>query len=164
LRGLELTGARPKELAAATVRDFDGKAVKLSHRKGRPAKVRVRYTVLGPEGVEFFAQRAADKLPAAPLFTEDGKQTWRRHIWARQIRVAAKSVNEKARGAARIPPGVGAYAFRHARISELLQVFNVDPLTVAHQTGTSLAMIEKAYMRFIPEALQQKRAGLKAKA
>ena len=24
LRGLELTGARPKELAAATVRDFDG--------------------------------------------------------------------------------------------------------------------------------------------
>jgi integrase len=164
LRGLELTGARPKELAAATVRDFDGKAVKFSHRKGRPAKVRVRYTVLGPEGIEFFARRAADKLPPAPLFTEDGKQTWRRHIWARQIRAAAKSVNEKARGAARIPSGVGAYAYRHARISELLQVFNVDPLTVAHQTGTSLAMIEKAYMRFIPQALQEKLAGLKAKA
>jgi integrase len=163
LRGLELTGARPKELAAATVRDFDGKAVKFSHRKGRPAKVRVRYTVLGPEGIEFFARRAADKLPPAPLFTEDGKQTWRRHIWARQIRAAAKSVNEKARGAARIQSGVGAYAFRHARISELLQVFNVDPLTVAHQTGTSLAMIEKAYMRFIPEALQEKLAGLKAR-
>jgi integrase len=106
----------------------------------------------------------ADKLPGAPLFTEDGKQTWRRHIWARQIRAAAKSVNEKARGAARIPPGVGAYSFRHARISELLQVFNVDPLTVGHQTGTSLAMIEKAYMRFIPQALQEKLAGLKAKA
>jgi hypothetical protein len=43
---------------------------------------------------------------------------------------------------ARIPPGVGAYALRHARISELLQVFDVDPLTVADQTGTSLAMIE----------------------
>ena len=57
LRGLELTGARPKELAAVCVRDFDGKAVKFSHRKGRPAKVRVRYTVLGPEGIEFFAQR-----------------------------------------------------------------------------------------------------------
>jgi hypothetical protein len=54
--------------------------------------------------------------------------------------------------------------FRHARISELLQVFNVDPLTVAHQTGTSLAMIEKAYMRLIPQALQEKLAGLKAKA
>jgi hypothetical protein len=55
--------------------------------------VRARYTVLGPEGIEFFARRAADKLPAAPLFTEDGKQSWRRHIWARQIRAAAKSVN-----------------------------------------------------------------------
>jgi integrase len=84
--------------------------------------------------------------------------------WARQIRAAAKSVNEKARGAARIPTGVGAYSFRHTRISELLQVFNVDPLTVGHQTGTSLAMIEKAYTRFIPEALQEKLAVLKAKA
>jgi hypothetical protein len=30
--------------------------------------------------------------------------------------------------------------------------------------STSLAMIEKAYMRFIPQALQEKLAGLKAKA
>jgi integrase len=164
LRGLELTGARPKELAALTARDFDGKTLKFSHRKGRPAKIRVRYTVLGPDGVEFFAQRAADRLPAAPLFTEDGAQTWRRHIWARQVRAAAKKVNEKARGAARIPAGIGAYAFRHARISELLQVYNVDPLTVGQQTGTSLAMIEKAYMRFIPQALQEKLATLKATA
>jgi integrase len=79
LRGLELTGARPKELAAACVRDFDGKALKFSHRKGRPVKVRVRHTVLGPEGVEFFTQRAADKLPTAPLFTEDGKHTCPAH-------------------------------------------------------------------------------------
>jgi hypothetical protein len=36
-------------------------------------------------------------------------------------------------------------------------------LTVAAQTGTSLAMIEKAffYQRFIPSAMQQKRAALK---
>jgi hypothetical protein len=47
----------------------------------------------------------------------------------------------------------------------LLQVYGVDPLTVGHQTGTSLAMIEKAYMRFIPQAaLQDKLANLKAKA
>ena len=30
--------------------------------------------------------------------------------------------------------------------------------TVAAQTGTSLAMIEKAYLRFIPSALQEKLA------
>jgi hypothetical protein len=43
-------------------------------------------------------------------------------------------------------------------------VHAVDPLTVAHQTGTSLAMVEKAYMRFIPQALREKLAGLKEKA
>jgi hypothetical protein len=48
-----------------------------------------------------------------------------------------------------------AYAFRHARISELLQIHGVDPLTVAGQTGTSLAMIEKAYLRFIPSAMRE---------
>jgi len=35
LRGLELSGARPKELSAATAGDFDGERLKLSHRKGR---------------------------------------------------------------------------------------------------------------------------------
>ena len=62
------------------------------------------------------------------------------------------------------PPGVGDYSFRRARISELPQVLNTDPLTVAHQTGTSLAMIEKAHLRFIPQALQEKLAGLRARA
>jgi integrase len=161
-RGLELTGARPKELAATTAGDFDGAALRLAHRKGRPPKLRVRYTVVGADAVDFFARLAANKLPKALLFTEDGSQAWRRHVWARDMRDAVEKVNEKARGSARVPSGASAYSFRHARISELLQVHAVDPLTVAHQTGTSLAMIEKAYMRFIPQALQQKLAGLKA--
>lgn len=164
LRGLEMTGARPKELAGVAARDFNGATLRFAHRKGRPPKLRVRYTVLAPDGIAFFSERAKDKLPSAPLFTEDGEQIWRRHMWARQFRAAVKSVNEKARGAARIPAGAGAYSFRHARISELLQIYAVDPLTVGQQTGTSLAMIEKAYMRFIPQALQDKLANLKAKA
>ena len=69
--------------------------------------------------------------------------------------------NNKARGKARIPPGATTYSFRHARISELLQVHGVDPLTVAQQTGTSLAMIERAYHRFIPSAMQEKLAAVK---
>ena len=163
-RGLELTGARPKELAAASAADFDGKSLKLAHRKGKPPKLRTRYAVLGSDGVEFFAKLAANKLPLSPLFTEDGTQTWRRHRWARAMRTAVDKVNEKARGTERIPTGASAYGFRHARISELLQVHAVDPLTVAHQTGTSLAMIEKAYMRFIPQALQAKLASIQEKA
>jgi hypothetical protein len=35
-------------------------------------------------------------------------------------------------------------------------VYGIDPLTVAQQTGTSLAMIEKAYFRFIPSAMKVK--------
>jgi len=40
-------------------------------------------------------------------------------------------------------------------------VHGIDPLTVAQQSGTSIAMIEKAYMRFIPAALQPKLEAVK---
>lgn len=161
LRGLELTGARPKELAAATATDFDGQSLRLAHRKGRPPKLRVRHVVLGPEGVEFFKAQSRRKLPGALLFTEDGEQQWRRHVWAREVRAAITKHNEKARGKNRLPVDASAYSFRHARISELLQIHGVDPLTVASQTGTSLAMIEKSYLRFIPSAMREKLASVK---
>jgi hypothetical protein len=36
----------------------------------------------------------------------------------------------------------------------------VDPVTVAAQTGTSVAMIEKTYFKFIPGAMQAKLAAI----
>jgi len=159
-RGLELTGARPKELSVALVADFNGQTLRLAHRKGRPAKLRTRHVVLGAEGLEFFKRQADEKEPGAYLFTEDGQTPWRRHIWAREMRAAIAKHNEDAKGKNRVSPGASAYSFRHARISELLQVYHVDPLTVAAQTGTSLVMIERAYLRFIPSALQEKLAAL----
>ena len=161
LRGLGLTGARPKELAAAVVADFDGQKLRLAHRKGRPAKLRLRHVVLSAEAIEYFKEQSKDKLPGAPLFTEDGETPWRRHIWAREMRAAIAKHNEQAKGNKRISTDASAYSFRHARISELLQIYGVDPLTVAAQTGTSIAMIEKAYLRFIPSAMQEKLAALK---
>lgn len=65
--GLELTGARPGELARARVSDFDGEQIRFTHRKGRPPKLRVRYTVLSTEGAEFFKRMAKDKGADAPL-------------------------------------------------------------------------------------------------
>ena len=162
LRGLELTGARPKELAATTVADLSGSTLRLAHRKGRPPKLRVRHAVLSREAAEFFSRQAESKLPSAPLFTEDGAQTWRRHIWSRRIRAAIAAHNNDAKGRNRLPTKASAYSFRHARISELLQIHGVDPLTVAAQTGTSLVMIEKAYLRFIPSAMQEKLAAIKS--
>ena len=159
-RGLELTGARPKELAGATVGDYDGESLRLAHRKGRPPKLRVRHVVLSAEGVKFFDEQAKGKLPKAPMFTEDGSRAWERHAWAEQFRAARDKVNENARGKERIPMEASAYSFRHARISELLQVHGIDPLTVAVQTGTGLRMIEKAYHRFIASAMREKLASV----
>jgi integrase len=162
-RGLELSGARPKELASALVRDFDGERLKLSHRKGRTPKLRSRYVVMDEEGVAYFARQAKDKLPSALLFTADGQKPWRRHLWAQEVRSAIAAHNKAARGAERMPTEASAYSFRHARISELLQVYGVDPLTVAAQTGTSLRMIERTYFKFIRSAMLEKLANLKAR-
>jgi len=159
--GLERTGARPKELAAATVADLCGDSLKLSHRKGRSGKLRTRFVILDAEGAAFFKKQTRHKLPPAALFTEDGSQTWRRHRWARAMRAAIKQVNAKARKQHRIPATASAYSFRHARISELLQLYGVDPLTVAAQCGTSAAMIEKSYLKFIPSAMREKLAALR---
>lgn len=62
----------------------------------------------------------------------------------------------------RIPKGASAYSFRHTRISELLQVYGVDPLTVAQQTGTGLNMIEKYYFKFISGSMRDKLNAVKA--
>jgi integrase len=163
LRGLELSGARPKELASAVAGDFDGERLKLSHRKGRTPKLRTRYVVLNDEGVAFFAKQKKEKLPFALLFTVDGQKPWRRHLWAQEVRAAIAAHNKKARSTERIPTEASAYSIRHARISELLQVYGVDPLTVAAQTGTSLRMIERTYFKFIRSAMLEKLANLKAR-
>jgi hypothetical protein len=70
-------------------------------------------------------------------------------MWKRRIREAIAVHNEHASGKERLPIDASAYSYRHARISELLQVYGVDTLTVAAQTRTSMVMIEKAYLRFI---------------
>lgn len=159
LRGLEHSGARPSELAVATAADFDKVhgSLTLRHRKGRPARLKARAVTLSTAGVEFFAAQARGKTPDAALISNSGGH-WRRHEWSRGIRAAIEAANKKLKptAAARIPEGASAYSFRHARISELLQVYGVDALTVAQQTGTSLAMMEKYYFKFVPKALQDK--------
>jgi len=161
LRALECTGARPKEMASALVKDFDGQRLRLAHKKGRPPRLRARHVVLDKDAVIFFEEQARDKLPTASLFTRDGVSPWDRHAWSKRFRAAVDEANKKLKGKSRIPVAAGAYSFRHARISELLQVFDIDPLTVASQTGTSLQMIERSYYRFIASAMREKLESLK---
>jgi len=61
----------------------------------------------------------------------------------------------------RISGHATACSFRRARISERLQIYGVDPSTVAPQKGASIAVIEKAYLPFILSAAQEKRAAMR---
>jgi integrase len=165
LTALAHTGARPSEIAVATARDFDPASGTLTmrSRKGRPVKLKARGVMLSSEGAQFFRAQARDKTPSAPLIANahDGGH-WTRQEWAKGIRKAAGAANENAKVAQRIPAGVSAYSFRHARISELLQIYGVDPLTVASQTGTSLGQMEKYYFKFMPTAMRDKLDAVKA--
>ena len=156
------TGGRPGELASATRQDFDasGGTLVLKHKKGRPAKLRPRAVVLSDEAIAFFKTQARGKLGSAPLLLDPENRPWGRHKWADGVQSAIAKHNATARGDKRIPIKASAYSFRHARISALLQVYGVDPLTVAQQTGTSLRMIEKYYFRFIAPALREKLAAI----
>lgn len=158
LRAVEHTGGRPGELANATVEDFDleGGTLILRHKKGRPARLRARAVVLTDDALRFFKRQAKSKLPPAPLLTDPERAPWGRHKWADEVQNAIAKVNAKARGNHRIPFRASAYSFRHARISELLQTYGVDPVTVAQQTGTSTRMIEQNYFKFIAHALRDK--------
>ncbi len=159
LIGFTHTGARPSELAATTVADFNaqGSSVTLKHHKGRGGQLRSRATQLSDAGIKFFREQAKNKLPGAPLLSNNAGAHWTDQQWcggiARAIGAANATVKKPQQ---RIPAGASAYSFRHTRISELLQVYGIDPLTVAAQTGTSVAMIEKYYFKFIAGSMREK--------
>ena len=158
LQAIAYTGARPGEIAAAVVADLDAKngLLTLRHRKGRPPRLRARAVVLDDRALAFFVASARSKTPHAPLVENDIGEPWTRHLWADRIQEAIAAINSSARGAARIPKGASAYSYRHARISELLQDVGLDPVSVAHQTGTSVRMIEQTYYHSIPALVRDK--------
>jgi len=113
--------------------------------------------MLSDEGITFFRAQARGKLPKAPLISGADGGHWRAGDWSFAIRAAADAANASARKPAqRIPARASAYSFRHSRISELLQLYGIDPLTVAQQCGTSILMIEKYYFKFISSAMRDK--------
>jgi integrase len=153
LTGLIHTGARPGELARATVADFDRKQGNLTLRtgKGRDAKIKARHVPLTREALKLFRAAAKSKLPAAPLFTDQQGAAWHRVALSRGIRAAAKG--------AKLPANVVGYSIRHAVISEWLSA-GIDAFTVGQLCGTSVAMIERYYGKFIKAPALAKIAGV----
>jgi integrase len=135
LRGLELAGARPKELAATVVADFDGRTLRLAHHKGRREKLRPRHVVLSADAIEFFKEQSKDQLPGAALYRRRRGAVAATRLGPARCRQPSPGTDEVAKG---ISGHATAYSFRHARISELLQIYGVDPLTVARRRGPVL--------------------------
>lgn len=154
LRAIYLSGGRPGELAAAVVRDYDAEhgTLVLASMKGRPAVMRPRRVQIAPKDMPYFASLTRGKTPAAPLCPDDRGGHWETHKWSRHIRAALTYANA-ANLKDPIDERTSAYSLRHTRISELLQLYKIDPLTVAQQTGTSLKMMEDYYFKFLPSAM-----------
>lgn len=154
LRGLELTGARPNEVADLTAEKFDARAgaLLIGSWKGNPVQWRERSVPLSSVGVAFFAERSR-QYPTGALFPGAKGGHMPRRYWAAALRLAKRMINKKAESGSRLQSLV-AYSFRHARISELLQVAKLDVATVASITGTSVQMIEDTYFHQIPRAIK----------
>jgi len=148
LEDLMLTGARPVELARATVRDYDPTAgtLALASYKGAAREARTREVPLRATGAEALIKRLCrDKLPAARIFTRDDGQPWGHSDWDHLVRAA--------RAAAELKP-LTAYDLRHSFITEAL-TGGVDPLTVARIVGTSLDMITRTYGKLVQDHAAQ---------
>jgi integrase len=166
LRAIYATGGRTNEVATALVRDYNPKTNQLTLRwwKGRPAKLRARQVQLAKGDAALLAKLVKGKAPQDYLLIDDNGKQWARHRWAIHVRTAIAYANASAKtNEELIPEETSAYAFRHTRIAELLQVYEVDPVTVGKQTGTSLAMMERWYWKFIPSKLQDKLDGPKSR-
>jgi hypothetical protein len=117
LRGLELTGARPKELAATVVADFTGPDIETGSSEGQTSQAPPATCGAGPPRKSRSSMsNAKTSCEVLLCFTEDGETPWRRHIWARETRAAIAKHNEQAKGNKRISTDASEYSFRHARI------------------------------------------------
>jgi integrase len=127
-----LTAARPGELAAADVADFDATqgTLVLDGKTGR------RLVSLSTGATEFFRERARGAIAKAPLLRRAAGQRWAKDGWKKTFKTAAR--------VAGLPDDVVLYSLRHAAISEFI-AGGMDSFLVARLAGTSTAMIDKHY-------------------
>lgn len=143
IRGLSMLPLRPGALAALTVDKFNHKTRELTimvDKAGNHRRIELP-AVIG----KFIAEQCRDKLPKAHIFTRADGKAWDKDMW--------KYIVKDAVTAADLPDGVTIYTLRHSTITDLIVEHQLDTLTVAQLSGTSLSMIEKHYGH-----LNQKRA------
>ena len=134
------TGARAGELTGARVRDLDREAATL-HVSG---KTGARDVHLAPDALALAKRLTSGKRPADPLVTTAEGGPWTKSLHQRPMADAVKRAG--------LDPETTFYALRHSYISRALK-HGVPVKAVADQCGTSMAMIERHYAKFIPTDL-----------
>jgi integrase len=141
-----LTGARPGELVALKVRDFDARTSTIAFK----GKTGSRSVPISSAAVKLFKALTKDKLPAASILTQDDGAPWKHStVWAEAIRTVAE--------AAKLPKGVVLYTLRHSWITEALRA-GMSTLDVARLTGTSLPMIQSHYGHLVADSARERLA------
>jgi integrase len=138
-----LTGARPPhELATARVRDFhrDLGTLTVDGKTGR------RDVVLTKEAVRFFVGISVGRAPDDLLLPKDDGTAWGKSHHVRSMQAAVAK--------AKLPEDTTIYSLRHSHASQaLLNGMNLQLL--AENMGTSVAMIEKHYGKFLAASRRQ---------
>lgn len=130
------TGGRYGELCSARVGAFDAGdgTLRLDGKTG------ARTVYLSDASVMVLKRISRDRLPGAYLLVQDGGNEW--------IKGSARVGLRKAMQAAKLPSETVFYSLRHYHISKAL-LAGVNAQVVAENTGTSVAMIEKHYGKFM---------------
>lgn len=149
------TGARYGELKALNVGDFNPRAWQLAVRGAQGGrKTGKREITLTAEGVEFFRALVKGRPAEDPLLLAPGATRWANGDQTKPMREAVVKAGIVAADALEGMPRTerpSFYSFRHSFISRALE--NGMPLfLVAENVGTSVAMIEKNYGKFLHAA------------
>jgi len=140
-----LTGARPGELVSLTRSAFDHKTgiLKLTGKTGP------RYVALPPAALALFTRLSKSKLPPAYLLTREDGKSWMTVRWDLLVAAAAQKAG--------LPSETCLYTCRHSFIAQCI-MNGMNVFDVAKFTGTSLAMVEANYGKFLPNAAREKLA------
>jgi integrase len=133
-----LTGARLGELTAARKRDFDADGKTLTVR-GKTGERPIR---LDSGAAALLHRLASGKSPQDHLFTTADGGPWTASLHARPFATAVEDAKPK------LDPDTVFYSLRHSYISRALRA-GVPTKAVADHCGTSMAMLERYYAKFI---------------
>ena len=142
VQGALLTGARPGELRAIRVEDYDREHRTIFIR--HPKVDRCRHVPLNAEGRKFFDRLTAGRDGAERMFLRADGQTWTKDGVRQPLITACK--------AAKLKP-TNLYAARHSFVTWLLAE-GESPYYVAKIAGTSVAMIEQSYGHVVEKMLR----------